>query len=106
MKFHKYQHVCRINTSETEEIEMGEVFIFDKLDGTCSNVWLEDGIVKAGSRNRVLSLENDNQGFYAYILTQDNIINFLNDYPEYMLDRKSTRLNSSHIPLSRMPSSA
>ena len=24
----------------------------------------------------------------------------------YMLDRKSTRLNSSHIPLSRMPSSA
>ena len=25
---------------------------------------------------------------------------------ERMLDRKSTRLNSSHIPLSRMPSSA
>ena len=24
----------------------------------------------------------------------------------YKLDRKSTRLNSSHIPLSRMPSSA
>ena len=24
----------------------------------------------------------------------------------YLLDRKSTRLNSSHIPLSRMPSSA
>ena len=26
--------------------------------------------------------------------------------PEYAIDRKSTRLNSSHIPLSRMPSSA
>ena len=26
--------------------------------------------------------------------------------PAYMIDRKSTRLNSSHIPLSRMPSSA
>ena len=25
---------------------------------------------------------------------------------DYLLDRKSTRLNSSHIPLSRMPSSA
>ena len=24
----------------------------------------------------------------------------------FLLDRKSTRLNSSHIPLSRMPSSA
>ena len=26
--------------------------------------------------------------------------------PLFALDRKSTRLNSSHIPLSRMPSSA
>ena len=26
--------------------------------------------------------------------------------PNYVKDRKSTRLNSSHIPLSRMPSSA
>ena len=26
--------------------------------------------------------------------------------PETLADRKSTRLNSSHIPLSRMPSSA
>ena len=29
-----------------------------------------------------------------------------NAQSEYYLDRKSTRLNSSHIPLSRMPSSA
>ena len=28
------------------------------------------------------------------------------DYPVALADRKSTRLNSSHIPLSRMPSSA
>ena len=27
-------------------------------------------------------------------------------YANYVTDRKSTRLNSSHIPLSRMPSSA
>ena len=27
-------------------------------------------------------------------------------YRSFILDRKSTRLNSSHIPLSRMPSSA
>ena len=27
-------------------------------------------------------------------------------HPEVNIDRKSTRLNSSHIPLSRMPSSA
>ena len=28
------------------------------------------------------------------------------DFFRHVLDRKSTRLNSSHIPLSRMPSSA
>ena len=28
------------------------------------------------------------------------------DTSQYQPDRKSTRLNSSHIPLSRMPSSA
>ena len=38
-------------------------------------------------------------------------INWISNNPggtikEYALDRKSTRLNSSHIPLSRMPSSA
>ena len=31
---------------------------------------------------------------------------FANEYTRARLDRKSTRLNSSHIPLSRMPSSA
>ena len=29
-----------------------------------------------------------------------------NPFPSMTIDRKSTRLNSSHIPLSRMPSSA
>ena len=28
------------------------------------------------------------------------------EWEEFQIDRKSTRLNSSHIPLSRMPSSA
>ena len=37
-------------------------------------------------------------------ITQDALIKFMLAAPE--LDRKSTRLNSSHIPLSRMPSSA
>ena len=45
----------------------------------------------------------ENVGLYA------NLIN--EEYDEFcdavvMRDRKSTRLNSSHIPLSRMPSSA
>ena len=33
-------------------------------------------------------------------------LNFLQSLPDFMLDRKSTRLNSSHSSVSRMPSSA
>ena len=38
----------------------------------------------------------------------DNIADYgmILDIPTWVIDRKSTRLNSSHIPLSRMPSSA
>ena len=36
----------------------------------------------------------------------DTLISELRAHPEVAEDRKSTRLNSSHIPLSRMPSSA
>ena len=40
---------------------------------------------------------------YDYVLHFDQTFDY--EYMQ-MLDRKSTRLNSSHIPLSRMPSSA
>ena len=38
--------------------------------------------------------------------TTNGIYDFLDLLPAVARDRKSTRLNSSHIPLSRMPSSA
>ena len=41
------------------------------------------------------------------IFTSDGSMNTLLDFERVIdEDRKSTRLNSSHIPLSRMPSSA
>ena len=44
------------------------------------------------------------------IRTMDDIVFRVYDHEhnfvDYEIDRKSTRLNSSHIPLSRMPSSA
>ena len=42
---------------------------------------------------------------YNALLLQDKTFNG-EDFPVRLRDRKSTRLNSSHIPLSRMPSSA
>ena len=52
---------------------------------------------------------SDLQPYYEALLavkiqSAADLEDFLVNYSE--LDRKSTRLNSSHIPLSRMPSSA
>ena len=51
----------------------------------------------------VIELNDDDPNEYALdTVACDEATEFSQEY----LDRKSTRLNSSHIPLSRMPSSA
>lgn len=67
MKFARYQHIERWGTDEVEGIEIGKCYLFPKLDGTNASIWL-DGEIKAGSRNRQLHLQGDNQGFYHAIL--------------------------------------
>ena len=42
----------------------------------------------------------------SYKSSRSHLKQFTTEGPDVVLDRKSTRLNSSHIPLSRMPSSA
>lgn len=86
MEFKKYQHVERYGTTEVEGIEHGTTFVFPKIDGTNSSVWLDnDGIVQCGSRNRQLALDKDNAGFCAYINTQDNIKQCVIDNPSLRL---------------------
>jgi hypothetical protein len=86
LKFIKYQHLERFGTEEVDGIEFGECLVFPKLDGTNASVWLsDDGTVMAGSRNRTLSLENDNAGFYAYVLSNKNIADYLQKHPTHRL---------------------
>lgn len=86
MEFNKYQHVERLGTTETEGIELGECWIFPKIDGSNGSIWVnENGKICCGSRNRELSLDNDNQGFMAWVLEQDNIIEFFSNYPNLRL---------------------
>ena len=84
MDFHKYQHIERIGTVETDGIELGTCYVFPKIDGTNAQVWWNDGL-QAGSRNRQLSIDNDNHGFYEWALKQQNIISFLKEHPELKL---------------------
>lgn len=70
--FRSYMHLERYGNEEVVGIELGELTIFPKLDGTNSSVWLEpnasgEGNLFAGSRTRQLSIEADNAGFLAYV---------------------------------------
>ena len=85
MTFVKYQHLERLGTSEVQDIEFGECYVFPKIDGTNASVWLEEGEVQAGSRNRHLSLESDNAGFFAWVKEQESIRDYLFANPTHRL---------------------
>lgn len=86
MQFRKYQHLERFGTSEVQDIELGECYVFPKLDGTNASVWLDSwGHIQAGSRNRTLSIDNDNAGFLNWILNQQNILDYLRENPTHRL---------------------
>lgn len=73
MTFIKYQHLERFGTTEVLNIEVGKIHVFPKIDGTNGSLWLNDGVFCAGSRNRHLTLDNDNAGFMAWAI-QDKAI--------------------------------
>jgi len=82
--FYKYQHIERLGTVETDGIEVGECYVFPKIDGTNSQLWFNSGL-QAGSRNRQLSIENDNAGFYNWALKQEKFKQFFAKYPNLRL---------------------
>ena len=82
MEFKKYQHIERFGTTEVNNISDGVCYVFPKIDGTNASVWLgDDGIIKAGSRNRELTLDNDNAGFYEWVLQQESFVKFFKAFP-------------------------
>ena len=86
MEFKKYQHVERLGSPEVDGILNGNVYIFSKLDGTNTSVYLNDaGKIEVASRNRVLTAENDNQGAYAALHDDCRIETLLNLYPYWRL---------------------
>lgn len=84
MEFKKYQHIERFGTTEVEGIQNGKCYIFPKIDGTNASLWWSNGL-KAGSRNRELSIDNDNAWFYKWALGQEHIIQFLKSHQNVRL---------------------
>jgi len=84
MEFRKYQHIERFGTTEVDDIEIGTCYIFPKIDGTNSSVWLgDDGDLHAGSRTRELTLEKDNAGFFAAAKENANLHAYLLKHPTH-----------------------
>lgn len=85
MIFKKYIHLENFGNTEVENIEIGKCYIFPKIDGTNSSVWLDNNEIQAGSRKRHLTLEDDNAGFLNWVSKQENIKNYLKENPNHRL---------------------
>ena len=73
-EYEAYQHVEKLGNSEVQDILFGEVYVFPKIDGTNAHVWKEDGVIRAGSRRRPLTVDDDNAGFCKFVT--DNMSKF------------------------------
>nr|BCY04667.1 hypothetical protein [Abalone asfa-like virus] len=84
-KYVRYQHLEHYGTITVEGILKGTVHVFPKLDGSNCKVWLEDGIIHAGSRNREVDEKISNRGWFQYATTSPEIKSFLEQYPDHVL---------------------
>ena len=84
--FREYMHVERFGNDEVQGIELGECYVFPKLDGTNASVWVDENYnIRAGSRKREITPDNDNAGFAKFALNDARIIGFLSEYPGFRL---------------------
>jgi hypothetical protein len=83
--FQSYQHIEKFGTDEVDGIELGECYVFPKIDGTNSSLWFENGEIHAGSRTRELSTEADNAGFYNSMKDSEKFKKFFAEFPDIRL---------------------
>lgn len=83
--FKKYMHLERYGSDEVQGIELGECYIFPKIDGTNGSLWWDGVNIKAGSRNRELELDNDNAGFYNWADKDGRVLDFFINNPDIRL---------------------
>lgn len=85
LSFKRYQHIEKWGHIETEGIDIGVCHVFPKLDGSNASVWIRDGDIYAGSRNRILKLDNDNAGFFSWVINNEPVCEFLYKNPHLRL---------------------
>jgi len=83
MKFIKYEKIHRLGKEETNGILIGNCFIQEKIDGANTQIWMEDGEIRCGSRNNIL--ESGFNGFVDYVNEHEGIKRLLTENPEWRL---------------------
>ena len=90
----------------------GTLAVAPSILAACGSSTTSSGALVIGTPQKPVTLPSTGEAIADGLANEGGTMEVLNwaDYtnPEVIadLDRKSTRLNSSHIPLSRMPSSA
>ena len=75
--FKKYPKIYYLGQEETRDIlhyEVDSLVIEEKVDGGNGSMWLEDGVVHFGSRNRDLTAEKDDKTFALYRKSLEKLI--------------------------------
>lgn len=89
MEFLRYPSLSKIGNVEVENIEVGTCHIMPKIDGTNASMWYEFAGNRFcfGSRNRELSLDNDNAGFMNHMISQggEYYYHYLFNNPNHIL---------------------
>ena len=90
MEFKKYQHIMKLGTDEVDGILNGTVYLFYKIDGTNSQVFLkDDNTLGFGSRNREINLIDDNADFVKETIKNSGeykeLLKVLENNPEYII---------------------
>lgn len=80
-KFKPYPKIHRLGKDETEGILDLPVTVQEKVDGANISVWLEDGVLKCGSRTRKLPDDESFNGFTQYVKENKSIEKWLKDHP-------------------------
>ena len=86
MKFSRYQHIERLGDEHVEGILNGKVYIFPKIDGTNTQIYLgDDGEMKVGNRMNQLSKDFDSYHSYEILSAKEKYKKFLLAHPDLRL---------------------
>ena len=85
MKYKSYPKIHALHKEEVENILDNEVVVQVKIDGANSVVFLDDGVVRCGSRTRMLPLDESFRGLQEHIASKPVIKEFLEEHPDAIL---------------------